>query len=162
MSDESDELIVKLSNGQSVPCQAKNITLEILGDIEISEDVVREAAEAVAHYFRDELGLNSVTVQEFTDVLEQVLQGFGYDVCQTSSEEDPTHTSKKRKYSLKKFRPKGTKKKKNLKSSASANARAGFFIYKKVLRKSQNSKKNYLVTEERMIHLKSSSISASL
>lgn len=78
----SDCLVFEVSGGDKIPCSAETVTLELLGDAagQIDPQTVREAATAVLHYFREDLGRETVTVAEFTAVLERVLRGLGFDV----------------------------------------------------------------------------------
>lgn len=63
----------------TIPCSAEAVTVELIGEAAevLSPDVVRHAASAVLHYFREELGRLSVTVGEFAQALARVLRGFG-------------------------------------------------------------------------------------
>ena len=76
---QSDHLIFQLTNGESVPCSAEMITIEIAGNSEglIDADMLRHAASSVFHYFKCELERQSVTVGEFALALEKVLRNFG-------------------------------------------------------------------------------------
>jgi hypothetical protein len=75
----SDHLIFQLTNGESVPCSAEMITVEIAGNSDglIDAEMLRHAAASVFHYFKAELERESVTVGEFALALEKVLRGFG-------------------------------------------------------------------------------------
>jgi len=76
---QSDHLIFQLTNGESVPCSAEMITIEIAGNSEglVDTEMLRHAAASVFHYFKCELERQSVTVGEFAMALEKVLRGFG-------------------------------------------------------------------------------------
>lgn len=76
---QSDCLIFQLTNGESVPCSAEMITIEIAGNAEgfIAPDVLHHAASSVFHYFKVELEREVVTVGEFAQALEKALQGLG-------------------------------------------------------------------------------------
>jgi hypothetical protein len=78
----SDCLLFQLSNGESVPCSAEMITVEIAGGVEglLDPDMLKHAAASVFHYFKDELCRESVTVGEFSVALEKVLRGLGYAI----------------------------------------------------------------------------------
>jgi hypothetical protein len=54
------------------------ISVEVMGDKAsiFDADFIKHAAAAVFHYFRDELGRDSVSVAEFTLALEKILRGF--------------------------------------------------------------------------------------
>ena len=76
---QSDHLIFQLTNGESIPCSAEMITIEIAGNAEglIDTEMLRHAAASVFHYFKCEMERQSVTVGEFALALEKVLRGFG-------------------------------------------------------------------------------------
>jgi hypothetical protein len=76
---QSDQLIFQLTNGESVPCSAEMITIEIAGNSEglMDTEMLRHAAASVFHYFKSELERESVTVGEFALALEKVLHNFG-------------------------------------------------------------------------------------
>jgi hypothetical protein len=76
---QSDHLIFQMTNGESVPCSAEMITIEIAGNSEglIDAEMLRHAAASVFHYFKAELDRETVTVGEFALALEKVLRGFG-------------------------------------------------------------------------------------
>jgi hypothetical protein len=75
----SDHLIFQLTNGESIPCSAEMITIEIVGSSDglIDAEMLRHAAASVFHYFRVELERQTVTVGEFALALEKVLRNFG-------------------------------------------------------------------------------------
>jgi hypothetical protein len=77
-----DYLIFHTSQGENIPASAETVTIELIGDAasSIDPDVVREAAAAVVHYFKEELKQEHVSVAEFSGALERVLNGFGYNV----------------------------------------------------------------------------------
>jgi hypothetical protein len=54
----------------------------------LDKEVIENAAEAVLHYFKSEKGQHSVSVAEFSEVLERVLRGLGLDVKSGESDED--------------------------------------------------------------------------
>jgi hypothetical protein len=76
---QSDHLIFELTNGESVPCSAEMITIEIAGNSEglIDAEMLRHAAASVFHYFKCEMQRETVTVGEFALALEKVLRSFG-------------------------------------------------------------------------------------
>ena len=76
---QSDCLIFQLTNGESVPCSAEMITIEIVGNSEgmIAPELLHHAAASVFHYFKTELEREKVTVGEFAQALEKALQGLG-------------------------------------------------------------------------------------
>ena len=78
---QSDCLIFQLTNGESIPCSAEMISVEIVGtsdDFEtLDPKMLRHATASVFHYFKFELERESVTVGEFAQALEKALQGLG-------------------------------------------------------------------------------------
>ena len=84
-----DYLIFRTSHGELIPCSAETVTIELIGDASSALDplTVREAAAAVVHYFKEELGRETVSVAEFSAALEHALKMFGYDVVTTASEQ---------------------------------------------------------------------------
>jgi hypothetical protein len=78
----SDCLLFQLSNGESVPCSAEMISVELVGggDGLLDPEVLRHAAASVFHYFKAELCRESVTVGEFAGALEKVLRNLGFTI----------------------------------------------------------------------------------
>jgi hypothetical protein len=76
---QSDHLLFQLTNGESIPCSAEMITIEIAGNSEglIDAEMLRHAAASVFHYFKAELARETVTVGEFALALEKVLRNLG-------------------------------------------------------------------------------------
>ena len=75
----SDNCIVfQTASGESIPHTAESISVEVLGDAAnlFDQEFVKHAAAAVFHYYRDELGRETVSVAEFSLSLEKVLRGF--------------------------------------------------------------------------------------
>ena len=74
-----DCMVFRMSNGESIPISAQAVSVEIVGgnvaDLFDSE-FLEHAASAVFHYFKNDLGRESVTVGEFTLALEKVLTEF--------------------------------------------------------------------------------------
>jgi len=83
----SEFLMFQLTTGESVPLCAETISVELAGSSTslYEPEFVKQAAKAVFHYFRHELGCQTITVAEFADSLERVLRGFGA----TAHVEDP-------------------------------------------------------------------------
>jgi hypothetical protein len=71
-------LMFHTCTGDNIPYSAESICVELIGDAAsmFDPDVVKHAAAAVLHYYRDELQQEAVTVAEFTLALEKVLRGF--------------------------------------------------------------------------------------
>lgn len=78
----SDCLVFKLDNGDAIPCSVEQVTVELIGDAAqtLDPDLIRNAAAAVLHYFKHEQGREYVSISEFSDALEHVLQSFGFEV----------------------------------------------------------------------------------
>ena len=78
----SDCLLFQLTNGESVPCSAEMISVELVGggDGLLDPEVLRHAAASVFHYFKAELCRESVTVGEFAGALEKVLRNLGFTI----------------------------------------------------------------------------------
>ncbi len=81
-----DCLVFKTSDGESVPCSAHKVTVELIGDSGewLDKETVQHAAEAVLHYFKSEKGQGVVSVAEFSEALERVLRGLGLEVHSAS------------------------------------------------------------------------------
>lgn len=69
-------------DGEAIPCSAEEITVEVLGEAAsgVNSEIVRNAAAAVLHYFKHEMGRSTVTMGEFIAALEKVLLGFGLEI----------------------------------------------------------------------------------
>ncbi|HLZ53447.1 MAG TPA: hypothetical protein VKS19_03115 [Verrucomicrobiae bacterium] len=78
----SDCLLFQLTNGESVPCSAEMISVELVGDNDgwLDPEVLRHAAASVFHYFKKDLCRESVTVGEFAGALEKVLRKLGFTI----------------------------------------------------------------------------------
>jgi len=86
----SDCLLFQTTSGESVPFSAEMISIELMGNSSqlLDKEFVKQASKAVFHYFRNELGRETVTVGEFASALEKVLRSFGYRV-HSSDEASP-------------------------------------------------------------------------
>jgi hypothetical protein len=78
----TDCLLFELSNGESIPCSADMIAVEIIGDANgfLEPETLRHAAASVFHYFKVELGRDAVTIGEFSLALEKALHHLGYSI----------------------------------------------------------------------------------
>lgn len=78
----SNCLVFQLSNGESVPCSADMIAVEVIGEANglLDPEVLRHAAASVFHYFKVELGREVVTIGEFSMALEKALYHLGYSI----------------------------------------------------------------------------------
>src|SRR5262245_61434872 len=84
-----DCLVFRTAVGENIPCSVQQVTVELLngsGQV-LEEEFIRNAAEAVLHYFKHDLGWTTVSVGEFTLALERALRGLGYDVQWVKPEE---------------------------------------------------------------------------
>ena len=86
----SNCLLFQLSNGESVPCSADMICIEIVGgpDSLIDPETLRHATASVFHYFKNDLERESVTVGEFAGALEKVLRNLGLTLYAGKSRRD--------------------------------------------------------------------------
>ena len=77
-----DCLVFKTANGENVPATAQEVTVELMGEQGswLDPEIVQNAAAAVLHYFKDEKKQSTVSVAEFSEALERVLRGLGFDV----------------------------------------------------------------------------------
>ena len=78
----TDCLLFELNNGESIPCSPEMITVQIVGETQITldQDMLHHAAASVFHYFKIELDREMVTVGEFSLALEKVLHHLGYTI----------------------------------------------------------------------------------
>lgn len=78
----TDCLLFQLTNGESVPCSAEMITVEIVGEVDglLDPEMLQHAASSVFHYFKIELEREAVTVGEFSLALEKALHHLGYTI----------------------------------------------------------------------------------
>ncbi len=75
-------LLFELPSGERVPFTPDLISVEVVGEGPgvLNPEIVRHAAASVMHYFKHDLGRETVSLGEFAEVLEKVLQGLGYAV----------------------------------------------------------------------------------
>ncbi len=85
-----DCLIFHTASGDTFPCSAETVTIELIGDSanKIDPEIVRQAASAVTYYFRHDLGRDHVTLEEFTQALTRTLRSLGYDVIPTDESKE--------------------------------------------------------------------------
>ena len=74
----SDCLLFEMATGESIPYSADMVFVELGGDTAelFDSEFVRHAANATFHYFKHELGRQTVSLGEFAGALEKVLCGF--------------------------------------------------------------------------------------
>lgn len=92
----SDCLLFQTSNGESIPFSAEMISVELSGEgvNGFDPEFLKQAASAVFHYFKNDLGRVTVTVGEFAGALEKVLRGFGLKAGSgQSSTSAPSHNA---------------------------------------------------------------------
>ena len=76
-----DCLAFERPDGESVPCSAEAVAIEVVGSpAEVEPELVRQAAAAVLHFFRADLGRTVVSVGEFSVALQKALRGLGVNV----------------------------------------------------------------------------------
>src|SRR6266498_2140245 len=77
-----DCLVFETSAGEHIPCTAKEVTFELIGDAAkwLDAEIVENAAAAVLHYFRSERGQEAVSVTQFASALEKVFVELGLEV----------------------------------------------------------------------------------
>jgi hypothetical protein len=88
---KSDALVFATARGELIPCSAESVVVELVGDsaTQLDPQMLREAASAVLHYFKVELGKPCVTVGEFAQVLARILRGFGLRVRESTADANP-------------------------------------------------------------------------
>jgi len=88
---KSDALVFATARGEMIPCSAESVVVELVGDSASAMDpqMLRQAASAVLHHFKVELGKPCVTVGEFAQALARVLRGFGLQVRESESDSNP-------------------------------------------------------------------------
>jgi hypothetical protein len=76
-----DCLLFEMGTGESIPFSAEMISVELSGENagDFDPEFVKHATSAVFHYFKHELGRQTITVGEFAGALEKVLRGFDFD-----------------------------------------------------------------------------------
>jgi hypothetical protein len=86
-----DCLVFRTATGEGVAYSVESISVELMGETAkmFDPEFIQHAAAAVFHYFRQELGRDSVTVAEFSLALEKVLRGFQLDKEELLAEEIP-------------------------------------------------------------------------
>jgi hypothetical protein len=97
-----------MATGESIPYSPDMVSVELGGDTAelFDSEFVRHAANAVFHYFKHELGRQTVSLGEFAGALEKVLCGFAatarlstatnsrphvmeFDLCRLADESGP-------------------------------------------------------------------------
>jgi hypothetical protein len=93
-----DCLAFKTTDGDSIPCSAEQVVVELIGDAAqwLDKEVITHASQAVLHYFRNEKGQETVSVGEFVEALERVLKGLGFQVKAATSSSSVNATAHSR------------------------------------------------------------------
>jgi hypothetical protein len=75
----SPSLVFRVSADGLIPCAAQAVTIKVAGEAAdlLDTELVRNAAAAVLHYFRQDLKRDAVSPAEFSAALDLVLRGFG-------------------------------------------------------------------------------------
>lgn len=83
----SDCLIIQISGGEQFPCSVEVVTAELMGKAAdwMSQEAIQNVTAAVLHFFREEQEQEVVSVAEFSEVLEGVLQNLGYSVGEAAA-----------------------------------------------------------------------------
>ena len=86
----SDCLLFEMATGESIPYSPDMVSVELGGDTAelFDSEFVRHATNAVFHYFKHELGRQTVSLGEFARALEKVLCGFAA-TAQLATESKP-------------------------------------------------------------------------
>jgi hypothetical protein len=79
-----NHLIFKLPNGESVLVSPDTICVDLAGNScdpgsSFDTEFIRAAASAVFHYFKNDLGRDTVTLSDFSEALEKILRGFALE-----------------------------------------------------------------------------------
>jgi len=76
-----DCLVFEKPGGEAVPCPAGQVTIELLGEAAqfVDETTIENAAEGVLHYFKEDLGQTTVSLDEFSKALATALHALGLD-----------------------------------------------------------------------------------
>lgn len=87
----SDYLLFRLSSGECVPFSAEMVSIELVGDASdaLDPEIVKNAAAAVVHYFKKDLGREVISVAEFAGALEKTLRAFGFNVSREEAADEP-------------------------------------------------------------------------
>ena len=77
-----DCLVFNTPSGDNIPCAVSEVTVELLGEgvDGLDKELIKHAAGAVLHYFREELGRTSVSMAEFSQALSRALNNLGVKI----------------------------------------------------------------------------------
>lgn len=87
-----DYLLLENPSGESIPCSVESAALELVGNLDSIPDIdlVKQAAAAVLHYFKHDLGRDSVSIGDFSMALERVLDAFGIKLEPAGGADSPS------------------------------------------------------------------------
>ena len=69
-----DYLIFELGDGELLPLPAEMVTIEMIDSTDcVDQEMIRNITAAILHYFRVELGKQSVSLSEFAQELEKAI-----------------------------------------------------------------------------------------
>jgi hypothetical protein len=90
----TDCLVFETRDG-GVPCPVELVIDELLGEAAawVDPGILKEAAAGVLRYFRDDLGRDTVSVEEFSRALARVLEAFGVRVVAEEASTDAGATA---------------------------------------------------------------------
>jgi hypothetical protein len=91
----TEYLMFEMPTGESVAFSSDAIAVEIVDetDGELDTHMVKQAANAVYHYFKHELGRHTVTVGEFARAMEKALDGFEISIVSTQPGRKPARVA---------------------------------------------------------------------
>jgi hypothetical protein len=78
-----DCLVFNTPGGENIPCSVHEVSIELIGGAAadcLDKELIQNAATAVLHYFREELGRTSVSMAEFSEALEHALSNLGFKI----------------------------------------------------------------------------------
>jgi len=86
-----DCLVFQLANGDKIPFSADMISVELMDQTSVGfePEIIRHAAAAVFHHFKEDLQRDTVTIAEFTEALEKALRGLGLQIVATTESHQP-------------------------------------------------------------------------
>lgn len=87
-----DCLVFETAAGEHIPCTAKEVTFELVGEAAkwLDAETIENAAAAVLHYFKSERGQEAVSVAQFASALEKVFVELGLEVKMSEVTESPS------------------------------------------------------------------------
>ncbi len=88
---KSDCLLFKLDSGEHVPMSPDMMIQETVGELvgNYDQEFLSHAANAVFHYFKHDLGLETISMGEFAGAFEKVLHGLRLDQSDAGAQKTP-------------------------------------------------------------------------